>query len=1457
MVMRNVIGRSGEEKVVDLLKELQRKASESNTTPAGNKVLSPGEDFYWQRPDGSEHSMREIDTELEGARGRIDEAEQSLADSQVRLDEAEQQIQVTQSGLDTLENETLPAAVEALEQADQAAQDQFDELDTRLSDFATDEALAPIRQALSDAQAAVEAAQGVAESANQAANAASQAALEAAGIAESKGRVIIQETEPTGEDRNAANIWIKPIPDNPDTEIEEKAITYVYLEGSNEWVPTSSDELAQAAQNALDAREAAQQAHQRAETAISNAATAQSAAEAAQQTANTATTDAREAHNEAVAAREDFENLKIGSVNLLSRSMFNNLALSGQRTVLRGSTYASVSVPVEAGRTYTVSRTAIIGPRFDPLFFTDEPEPGSYGIAAAPIQHRNSLAIEGLVAPEGAAWLMVYLSNDGSVGYDELVDTIKVEEGTRATSWSPSLEDAQAAVDAAQARAEEAYGRADEALREVGDTVRDTVIEYAVNTSETSAPTSGWSTSTPTRTPGSFVWMRTIVTYADGDTSTTSPALLTGNAGAKGDTGATGDAGPKGDKGDPGARGADGAPGKDGVGIESTAITYAQSTSGTTTPSSGWTTSVPTLVKGRYLWTRTIWTYTDTSTETGYSVAYVPQDGASGSDGLPGAPGVGIESTTITYAASSSGTVAPSSGWTAQPPAASAGQYVWTKTVWTYTDSTTETGYSVGKIGNTGAKGDKGDKGDRGADGVAGADGVGLSGTALAYALSTSGTTAPSSGWTAAPPTPIKGRYLWTRTTWTYTDSSTETGYSVAYLATDGAKGNDGVAGKDGVGIKSTAITYAASSSGTTAPSSGWSSQPPAASAGQYVWTRTVWTYTDDSTETGYSVGKIGNTGSKGDTGAKGDKGNKGDTGSAGPQGVSVSSVTPFFRTVARTAGAPAQPSGMTPSGWVTTEPAWSSNTKLYRAERVVYSNGTVSWTVPTLVAAYEGIVQVQTSVNGKNSITRSTSNASGSGVVAGDAWYKVDSNGDTMAMWIWDGSKWVASKVRNEMIDTIDVNKLKVHGEATMDSAVIDKLFAETFAAHKITGSELNITSVKSDGSLADNSVTAVTIKDGAITTPKLTVTGEMSAAIVDAMEVETKKLVVTKEAILNHVTAIGTTIVDDINVQGKLIGTDGVFTGTVDFENINVTGGAIVEKLSGNTLSGVTVTAGSIDGSRTMTLRDSVLFGQPGIEFNSAIAGATAPPAILGYGEEGEDTSATMKGAITVRSAFGLAAGNSQLTVAPASVRMSRWSLGSNPWTSRVSASATSSSLYFGRDSGANERYGVYASDGSAYMGHWSDADNYVFLVDDRGPRFNRWPTGGPTTTAPLTPDIVPFDVNAWWDVSNSPTGGIIVTHSLAGRYCRARLRLRRVGETFVVNTSFKEFGGRPIPPNLRTALTDYIPVRVPATGNVGGVLYVDYSTSRMMLRTTSGTVNFSEGTVMYATLEWFIPN
>lgn len=172
-----------------------------------------------------------------------------------------------------------------------------------------------------------------------------------------------------------------------------------------------------------------------------------------------------------------------------------------------------------------------------------------------------------------------------------------------------------------------------------------------------------------------------------------------------------GERGPQGLKGDPGATGKDGVAGKDGVGIKITVISYAISTSGTTAPNTGWTAQVPSLVKGQYLWTKTVWTYTDNSSETGYSVTYISKDGNNGHDGIAGKDGTGIKTTTITYAGSTSGTTAPSSGWTSTVPTVAEGSYLWTKTVWAYTDNNSETGYSVGKMGNTGPAGSTGDPG--------------------------------------------------------------------------------------------------------------------------------------------------------------------------------------------------------------------------------------------------------------------------------------------------------------------------------------------------------------------------------------------------------------------------------------------------------------------------------------------------------------------------------------------------------------------------------------------------------------------------------------------------------------------------------------------------------------------------------------------------------------------------
>lgn len=175
--------------------------------------------------------------------------------------------------------------------------------------------------------------------------------------------------------------------------------------------------------------------------------------------------------------------------------------------------------------------------------------------------------------------------------------------------------------------------------------------------------------------------------------------------------------------------------------------------------------------------------------------------------------------------------------------------------------------------------------GQDGRDGIAGKNGVGIKGTTVLYGISASDSITPGT-WSQTPPKLVQGQWLWTKTVWTYTDSTAETGYQKVYIAKDGNSGVDGIPGKDGVGIQSTSITYAQGISGTVPPTNGWNNQVPNVPSGQYLWTKTVWSYTDNTTETGYSVSKIGEQGAKGDTGPKGDRGLQGPKGDQGIPGV-------------------------------------------------------------------------------------------------------------------------------------------------------------------------------------------------------------------------------------------------------------------------------------------------------------------------------------------------------------------------------------------------------------------------------------------------------------------------------------------------------------------------------------------------------------------------------------------
>src|SRR5699024_6646319 len=103
---------------------------------------------------------------------------------------------------------------------------------------------------------------------------------------------------------------------------------------------------------------------------------------------------------------------------------------------------------------------------------------------------------------------------------------------------------------------------------------------------------------------------------------------------------------------------------------------------------------------------------------------------------------------------------------------------------------------------------------------------------------------------------------------------------------------------------------------------------------------------------------------------------------------------------------------------------------------------------------------KITASANGKNSITRSTSAASGKGVVVGDLWVQVDSAGDAFRQWYWDGSAWKPAQIKSDMLEALDVHKLQVTGTAKIKEAVIDKVWADGIAAKSITSSRLVIAS-------------------------------------------------------------------------------------------------------------------------------------------------------------------------------------------------------------------------------------------------------------------------------------------------------------------------------------------------------------------------------------------------------------
>ena len=219
--------------------------------------------------------------------------------------------------------------------------------------------------------------------------------------------------------------------------------------------------------------------------------------------------------------------------------------------------------------------------------------------------------------------------------------------------------------------------------------------------------------------------------------------------------------GSKGDKGDVGAA---------GNGIKSISYYYARSSSQTAPSESSITgTSIPILdATNKYLWQKEVITFTNNTAQT--TVVLLAVYGNTGAKGDKGNDGtsVTIKSQTVTYQASSSGTTIPTGTWSQGIPSAAKGQYLWTKTVVTYSDGNSTTAYSVAYQGTNGTNGQNG------------SPGRGIKSTEVTYQIWKDGTSTPKGTWqTTVPDTTSDKPYLWTRTVITYTNNSKSTSYSV------------------------------------------------------------------------------------------------------------------------------------------------------------------------------------------------------------------------------------------------------------------------------------------------------------------------------------------------------------------------------------------------------------------------------------------------------------------------------------------------------------------------------------------------------------------------------------------------------------------------------------------------------------------------------------------------------
>lgn len=384
--------------------------------------------------------------------------------------------------------------------------------------------------------------------------------------------------------------------------------------------------------------------------------------------------------------------------------------------------------------------------------------------------------------------------------------------------------------------------------------------------------------------------------------------------------------------------------------IKNTTVTYQVGDSNTKAPTGTWSPNIPSVPVGKYLWTRTVFTYSDDTISTSYGISSMGAKGDQGIPGTNGQNGKSIGSVINYYLATNAntGVTASTSGWTTTVQSVSASKkYLWNYEIVKYTDGTIASTTAPCVIGSYGDTGEAGknfnwnlikydyieamaaeiDKSEYVKSGKVICEGNNIN---SGFKIDSADCYEPSTQYILSGyitvisktcnnlyfyngknhvfislsidgrnySTPFneliaansilndgKSHYFELRfqtatdipgdssVLYTYIQLNKSNATNIRYQITglklekgteatdwcpaqEDLKGEKGDTGATGKGVKSTAITYQTAANGTTVPTGTWVASPPTTtSALPYMWTRTIITYTDNTTSTSYSIG--------------------------------------------------------------------------------------------------------------------------------------------------------------------------------------------------------------------------------------------------------------------------------------------------------------------------------------------------------------------------------------------------------------------------------------------------------------------------------------------------------------------------------------------------------------------------------------------------------------------------